>query len=317
MRFATLECEEKMATMTTPSSSEQLWQFEIPAVGGIVVGFDGSIASHAAIEAAEVLAAERKWPVHVVSVLRPLSSFRVDPGSDQPRSQIEDLRIQLREADVRDAIGSTWERARWTRQVALGRPAEEIASAAEKRMADIIVVGRTDRGVIDRLFGGETTIELIRTCSTPVLVVTSETSKPSVVVAAVDFGPASTRAAEIAVEMLGQTGTVYLVHVEHMIDVLPDGTVYPGAGNYPGDLVTRFRQLTSRLKAPHGVVVESVILNGSPVPTLLEFSERVGADLLVAGTHGLNGIQRLLLGSVSTALVRNIRKPLLVVPAKC
>jgi hypothetical protein len=73
MRFATPECEEKMATMTATSSSEQLWQFEIPAVGGIVVGFDGSVASHVAIEAAEALAAERKWPVHVVSVLWPLS----------------------------------------------------------------------------------------------------------------------------------------------------------------------------------------------------------------------------------------------------
>src|ERR1051325_5641163 len=150
-----------MSPLTTPSGSEQLWQFEIPAIGGIVVGFDGSMASHAAIEAAEVLAAERKWPVHVVSVLRPLSSFQVEPISDQPRSHIEDLRIQLREADVRDAIGSAWERARWTRQVAVGKPAEEIARAAEKRAADVIVVGRTDHGVMDRLFGGETTIDLI------------------------------------------------------------------------------------------------------------------------------------------------------------
>jgi nucleotide-binding universal stress UspA family protein len=308
--------ENNMPTVTTPSSSNQVWQFEIPAVRGIVVGFDGSIASHTAIESAEKLAAARKLPVHVVSVLRPLSSFRIDSGSHQPRLQIEDLRVQLRDADVRDAIGSAWARSGWTREVAVGNPSEEIGRVAEKRMADLIIVGRTDHGVIDQMFGGDTTLELMRGCSIPVLVVTSEISKPEVVVAAVDFGSASTRAAEIAVEMLGQTGTVYLVHVEHVIDVLPDGTVCPSSESYPCDLVARFRQLTNKLRAPHGVVVETVILNGSPVPTLLEFSERVGADLLVAGTHGLKGIQRLLLGSVSTALVRNSRKPLLVVPGK-
>jgi nucleotide-binding universal stress UspA family protein len=101
-----------------------------------------------------------------------------------------------------------------------------------------------------------------------------------------------------------------------VVDVLPDGSVAPGGDRYPGDLVTRFRQLESRLKAPHGVAVESVILNGAPAPALLEFSERVGADLLASGSQGLNGIQRLMLGSVSTALVRNSRKPLLVVPSK-
>lgn len=305
-----------MPTVTTPLSSNQVWQFEIPAVGGIVVGFDGSIASHAAIESAEKLAALKNLPVHVVSVLRPLSSFRVDSSSEQPRSHIEDLRIQLRDADVRDAIGSIWERRGWTREVAVGNPSEEIGRVAQKRMADLIVVGRTDHGVIDRMFGGDTTLALMRSCSIPVLVVTSEISKPQVVVAAVDFGPESGQAAELAVRMLGNAGTVYLVYVEHVVDVLPDGCVAPGAERYPGDLVTRFRHLESSLRAPHGVAVESVILNGPPAPALLEFSERVGADLLASGSQGLNAIQRLMLGSVSTALVRNSRKPLLVVPSK-
>ena len=307
---------DTMATMTTPSSSQQLWQFETPIIGGIVVGFDGSLASHAALESAGAIAAARKWPVHVVSVLRPMSSYKLDLGVDQPRSQIEDLRIQLRDAALRDAIGPLSERSGWTRQIVVGRPAEEIAKAAEARAADLVLVGRTDRGVIDRMLGGETTLHLIRGCSVPVLVVGNEMDKPRTIVVAVDFGPASTRAAAAAVEMLGESGTVYLVYVEQPFEVLPDGSVAPEAEHYPGDLVMRFRQLTSELRAPSGVVVESVILNGSPVPALLEFCERVGADLLAAGTHGLKGVQRFLLGSVSTALVRNIRKPILVVPSK-
>jgi nucleotide-binding universal stress UspA family protein len=308
--------EDSMPTMTAPSSSQQLWQFETPVIGGIVVGFDGSPASHAAVETAGAIAAARKWPVQVVSVLRPMSSYKLDIGTDQPPSEIEDLRIQLRDAALRDAIGPMCERAEWTRQVVVGSPADAIGRTAEKRAADMIIVGRSDRGVLDRMLGGETTLKVMRSCSVPVLVVDSEMDKPETIVVAVDFGPASSHAAAVAVEMLGDSGTVYLVYVEQAFEVLPDGTIPPEDEAYPGQLAMRFRQLTADLKPPQGVVIESVVLNGSPVPALLEFCEQVGADVLAAGTHGLKGIQRLLLGSVSTALVRNIRKPILIVPSK-
>ena len=45
-----------MATTTRPFSTEQQWEFETPAIGGIVVGFDGSPASHSAIETAAAIA---------------------------------------------------------------------------------------------------------------------------------------------------------------------------------------------------------------------------------------------------------------------
>lgn len=304
-----------MPTMTSPSSSsQQLWQFE-PCTDGIVVGFDGSPSSHAALESAGALAAARKCPVHVISVLRGMSSYRLDPGNDQSPSQVNDLRIQLRDAAIRDAIGSIHERADWTRQVVVGSVAEEIAKAAEARGADMILVGRTDRGVIDRLLGGESTLQLMRSCSIPVLVIGDEMGSPRTIVVAVDFGPASTRAASLAIELLRGSGTLYLVYVEGPIEVLPDGTLAGDLESHPGDVVMRFRWLTSQLRAPNGVVVETVMLSGSAAHAILEFSERVGADVLAVGTHGLKGIQRFLLGSVSTALVRNSEKPILVVPA--
>ena len=170
--------------------------------------------------------------------------------------------------------------------------------------------------MIDRILAGETTIQLLHGCSIPVLVVGNELNKPETIVVAVDFGPASIRAAATAVEMLGQSGTVYLVYVEQHFDIYPDGTIPPDAEHFPGDLVNRFRQLTSDLRAPSEVVLEPIVLNGSPVPVLLEFCEQVGADLLATGTHGRKGIKLFLLGSVSTALVRNARTPILVVPSK-
>ena len=305
-----------MTNATSPRASAIRWQYEIPAIGGIVVGFDGSPASHAAIETAAVIAAARKCAVHVMSVLRPMSSYQIDLKVDQPRSEVDDLRVQLREAALRDAIGQREERANWTRQVATGNPAPKITETAERMGADLIIVGRSQRGVIDRMLAGETTLQVMRLSPVPVLVVGEEMKQPEIVVAAVDFGPASMRAAALGLEMLNGTGTLYLVHVDEPVEAFPDCFVLPEPPYSSAQLVELLRQRADVLGVPPGVVVEPVALSGRPSRAVAEFCDRVGADLLVAGTHGLSRIARFLVGSVSTGLVRLVHKPVIIVPAK-
>lgn len=304
-----------MTTQTTSlRGTEQRWQYETPMIGGLVVGFDGSPASHAALESAAVMAASRRWPVHVVSVLPPMSSYKLELGRDRAPSEIEDLRRQLRDAALRDAIGTATERSGWTHQVVVGNAAPQLAKIAEKRAADLIILGRTQRGVIDRLVTGETTLQVMRCSSVPVLVVDSEMEKPATAVVAVDFGPACIRAARLALELLGKTGTLYLVYVEEPIDLFPGATIAPVAEHYPGEVIVLFRRMLEGIRVPPDVVVETVMLNGAPAPAIEEFCERVGADLLAAGTHGLSRVAAFFLGSVSTALVRRAPVPVLIAP---
>src|SRR5919107_5669952 len=49
--------------------------------------------------------------------------------------------------------------------------------------------------------------------------------------------------------------------------------------------------------------------------TLLEAADDVDASVVVAGAHGLSGVGRAVLGSVSTALLHHSQRPVLVVPA--
>jgi nucleotide-binding universal stress UspA family protein len=49
--------------------------------------------------------------------------------------------------------------------------------------------------------------------------------------------------------------------------------------------------------------------------TLLEAADDVDASVVVAGAHGLSGVGRAVLGSVSTGLLHHSRRPVLVVPA--
>jgi nucleotide-binding universal stress UspA family protein len=59
--------------------------------------------------------------------------------------------------------------------------------------------------------------------------------------------------------------------------------------------------------------VRPLLVQGPPGPALLEAGRR--ADALVVGTRGLGGIDRLLLGSVSTYCINHARGPVVVVPA--
>ena len=304
-----------MTTETgSPRTTEQQWQYETPMIGGLVVGFDGSPGSSAALESAELIASGKRWPVHVVSVLPPMSSYKLELGNGRAPSQTDELRLKLRGAALCDAIGADAARAAWTHQIVIGDAQERLAEIAEKRAADLIILGRSQRAGLNRLVTGETTLNVARHSSVPVLVVDEGMAKPMIAVAAVDFGPACARAAQMAIELLGKSGTLYLVYAEDPIDLVPDATIAPVVEHYPGEVVVLFRRLIDDLRPSPGVVVETVILNGAPVPVIEEFCERIGADLLVTGTHGLSRAACFFLGSVSTGLARRSQIPVLIAP---
>ena len=303
-----------MTTTTRPFSSEEQWEFETPETGGIVVGFDGSPASRSAIETASAIAAANGWKVRVVSVIPPMSSY--DLGVDQPPSEIDDMRIQLRDAAIRDAIGTQLDRAEWVRQVVIGKPAREIAEVADKCAANLIILGHSPRRGIERLLSSGTASQVLHGSSVPVLLVENEIAKPSTVVVGVDFSRASARAVSVALQMVASPGTVYLAYVQESLGTVPEGATAPDPESYSGETLGLFRRLLAQLRPPRGVVVQTVVLSGIPVPAITEFCQQVGADLLAVGTRGMSAPARAVLGSVSVGLARKLRIPVLIAPAR-
>lgn len=62
-----------------------------------------------------------------------------------------------------------------------------------------------------------------------------------------------------------------------------------------------------------GVDVESVVEDGTPHQTILNYADSEDADLIVMGTHGRSGLDRYLLGSVTERIVRSSEVPVLTV----
>lgn len=63
-----------------------------------------------------------------------------------------------------------------------------------------------------------------------------------------------------------------------------------------------------------GIETDSLMVLGKPIETILDESRRVGAEMIVIGSHRRGAVARLL-GSVSEGVLRGARCPMLIVPA--
>jgi nucleotide-binding universal stress UspA family protein len=85
----------------------------------------------------------------------------------------------------------------------------------------------------------------------------------------------------------------------------------------PETTLPRFRELVeaavAQARGSGLTAVDGLSIEGPPVDELLEVLSKHPTDLLVVGSRGLSAAKRLLLGSVSAALVNRAPCPVLVV----
>lgn len=65
-----------------------------------------------------------------------------------------------------------------------------------------------------------------------------------------------------------------------------------------------------------GIDAVGIMLQGPPAKVILEEADKFDADLIVMGSHGFGAVFKLLLGSVSSAVMKKSGRPVLIVPAQ-
>ncbi|MFC4438766.1 MULTISPECIES: universal stress protein [Natrialbaceae] len=93
---------------------------------------------------------------------------------------------------------------------------------------------------------------------------------------------------------------------------LPMETAWEGIGDA---LRSEGQEAVARVEklAPPDLEVETKVLEGSPSRVIVDEATPENCDLVVMGTHGRGGIDRLLLGSVAERVVRRASVPVLTV----
>jgi nucleotide-binding universal stress UspA family protein len=193
-----------------------------------------------------------------------------------------------------------------------GDPATTLARFARDTNATMIVSGLGRHRVVDRLFSDETALRLIRESTVPVFAVANGMSQlPARIVVAVDFSETSLRAARLALEVAAPRATVYLTHVGPRGSIVREWNSW---GMYKDEVRIALNRMRKQLRVPSGTSVQTIMLQGDPATELLEFAATVGADAIATGSNGHGFLTRMIVGSVTTRILRGATCSVLCVP---
>lgn len=187
-------------------------------------------------------------------------------------------------------------------------PAEGVCNAAHNSGADLVVVGSHGRSGLSRFLIGSVAEKILRTWDGDILLSRSAAGAGGFrhLVVGTDFSPLCGAAVELARQVAARGAPVELVHSWQVPYPVSEYSIALGA--FDGEIANAVRaqgdQWATRYRDP-GLDVRFTALVGAPAPTLVDHVTKVGADLLVLGSHDRRGVGRLLLGSVAERAARH------------
>ncbi len=212
---------------------------------------------------------------------------------------------------------------------AVGAIGAQIARAAARSGADLIVMGSHGLSPVKGLLLGSVTQAVLASCTTPLLVVRDAAAprRDSLAVGiAVDgspYGAAAVRYALAHRDLWGASPTLVLLHVVPNLAAM----VIPGLGDAPLALYKPEQVVTMQTRqfeaavAPArerleraGLAADTVCLVGNdPGSELAAYAKANKLDVLVLGSHGRGALKSAVLGSVALRVAAQCRTPLLLI----
>jgi len=200
-------------------------------------------------------------------------------------------------------------------------PARGLHDLAERTQADLILVGSSHRGRAGQILAGSTGMALLHGAPCAVGIAPHgyrDRAGAGIAAVAVGFdGSEEAGQALMAGSRLAAAAKAPLRLIS--VAVPPPRTV--GKGGLAGwhtlleaiEEQTRGRLAEAGQAVPDEVEVHATLISGEPVEALTSAVDRPGT-IMVVGSRGYGPLRRVLLGSVSTPLVRSAPCPVIVTP---
>lgn len=282
----------------------------------IVVGTSLDLASDRVVRAALLLKEKTGAEVHLVHGFPMPVAYGSGLYPPVPTSlEIDDLANRSRVTGQLARIGAKPEDfAEIVVMVDFGD--QLILDVADRIGADLIVVGASETGPGFQAFFGSTADRLLRRTTRPVLVVRGEFELPRQVLATTDLSDLSQAALARGIGLIDRFASQAKVETLFVLSRLDR----EGSAHFQPKQIDRFamEELVAFLgrlpRRPAGELFPA-LRSGDPREEVLAYlASHDDLDLVLLGTHGRRGFQRLLLGSVASELLRRLKVSALVVP---
>jgi nucleotide-binding universal stress UspA family protein len=249
---------------------------------------------------------EQPWPAATRFEILHVSEASV--GADEAESALAAAVFSIHES------GFEATRRMWT-----GNPKTEILEYAELHRPDLIVVGARRRSNLSRFILGSTSSAIVRHACCSVEVVRPRphdfrAAQARRIMLATDGSTQATKAAEALAARPWPDGTEVLI--VSVVDLVEPPTVTlvgpgdPGFPTHPEDLArakSTARNAVGEARRIIGCVCPQIsesipIVTSGAKSAILEEAENWDADCIFVGSHGVSGVERFLIGSVSEAV---------------
>jgi nucleotide-binding universal stress UspA family protein len=180
-------------------------------------------------------------------------------------------------------------------------PYQNIVDEAAKNKVSMIIVGTHGRTGLKRLMMGSVTGKVIGHAPCNVLVVPLNAKiECKNILMATDGSKYSEAAASQALGIAKRCGGSLTV-----ISVASSDAEILSAEDYVKEV--------SELAKKEGIKTDGLAVKGKPYEAIIETSKKKRADLIVVGSHGRTGLERLLMGSVTERVIGHSESAVLVV----
>jgi nucleotide-binding universal stress UspA family protein len=295
------------------------------AIRSILAATDLSEISNEVLRAAGAIAARTGAALHVVHVYDFPPNPHLDPVDGTPTFQGR-IHSAERAVDAQLAAVLPPGAAVASREVVIDVPHRAILAAALKVSADLVVLGPHRKGGVEQRILGSTADRIVRSADVPCLVVRCYFNLPlHRIVVPVDLSDPAREALDLALDWGGQLGPGSTPSVGPALDVRVVHVLPPALMGLDG-LASGHARVGPELHRDVGAALaraahrssisvrEELLWGKSEAEEIVRYAHDEGAGLLVLATHGRGAVSRALVGSVTSAVARDSKVCVLLVP---